>query len=124
MRTLQNSSSKVGAFYEDGVDNILYHYNSISKLCGLSEAEKGLTTPIILKDNAFQYFNSYSKHCHNFGDAVIFLRKRYDSSDKRSRILFEWQTMKLGSYFSQHPTMSEADAFLLLPQDYAFKEPV
>lgn len=42
----------------------------------------------------------------------MLLRKRYNSSDKRSRILTRWQTLRLSESFAKRPDESQAKVFL------------
>lgn len=61
---------------------------------------------LILKENADYYFNSASRKCRTYDEAKFLLRKRYNSSEKRSRILRGWQTLRLSHEFAGLPNES------------------
>lgn len=125
MKPLSDSSSKFGGFYDDDLEIIFDHNDSMDKMCGSWEAEKRLAIPIMIKDNSLQYFNSYGQHYRNFDGGALFLRTLYKSSEERSRILSELQTMRLGRLFSQHPEITFSDLNLVIKANFfVLKEPI
>lgn len=69
-------STNFRGLYEDDLDKKLDYYDSMSLLFGLSDTEKRLAIPFMLKSNALRFFDSHGKHFRKYEDVVLLLMKR------------------------------------------------
>lgn len=82
--------------WEEDLENVISVFNTLSTVCELSQEEKLKAVPIMLRDDVLNYYSSNYDRCDTFEDAIALLRSWYNS-DRRSRILAEWQDMRLST---------------------------
>lgn len=112
MGTFRDDNSKLGGLYNENLDITLYHYDKISKACGLTMPEKRLGMIFKLKGNVLNFFNSKGRMDKTYEDGALTLRRQYNSRDKRSRIMSRWQTMRLSEDMAKTPDRSQMEVFL------------
>lgn len=66
----------------------------------------------MLKGYAKHFFNVHGKHCQYYKDAVSLLGKRYNRSDKSSRILTRWKNLRISEEIEKRPGLSKMKVFL------------
>ena len=94
MRAFGTKKRFSGSWDED-LDDTISIFETLSNICELSDEEKLKAIPIMLMGDAMSYFSNKAKTYDTYEDAMITLRKWYNSDDKKARILTKWQTMSL-----------------------------
>lgn len=112
MRAFQDNESKYAGTYTEDLDRTLDTYDNMALGCGATMVENRLAMVFILKGNAASFFNAHGKRWKTYQQAALLLRRRFNSSDKRSRILITWQCLRLTEEFARNPNESQTQVFL------------
>lgn len=97
--------------YDEDLENIVELYTETAENCDATEDEKRKAMFTMLKGNARSLFARKGKHCLTFDDGVELLRTWFNSSDKESRLLAEWHSMKLTDAMRETPDAPEVQVF-------------
>ena len=100
-----------GGFDED-LNSILLIFESMSRMCRLTEEQKAEGFPTILEDDALQF---YLTHCdastHTYIEIVRKFRENYITAEQMNRVLTAWQTTRISKEMSENPDKSELEVF-------------
>lgn len=97
--------------YEEDLDGILETFETYATMCDLTDSEKRKSIPIMLSGNALSLFNKEAKACETFDEAATLLGSWYNSSEKQTRLLRDWQGMRLTSDMEKDPSASEITVY-------------
>lgn len=86
MRAFKNKSI-FGGNWDENLDNCIKIFNTMAEMCEVLDEEKLNAIPVILKNEALNYYANHIKGCRNFEEALILLRNWKNNDDKRPIIL-------------------------------------
>lgn len=97
--------------YDEELEGIISVFETLARMCDISEDEKLRSIPIMLSGEALNHFALNIKGDDDYKDALKMMRSWYNNEEKKSRVLAKWQSMKLSEAFAEDPTNSEAAIF-------------
>lgn len=106
-----DKDDKYGGKYEQDLERAIRRFRTLTKMCNIPDDEKLQAIPVMLKDDALDYFDDYQDNCADHEEAFEMLRKWYHSSEQRARILTEWQQLRLSEEMAKQPEESEVSVF-------------
>lgn len=65
--------------WDEGIDNFLGVYNTMTKMCEMTDEEKLKSLPIMLSGDALSYYSSHVDDCSNYEAGTDLLSKWYNS---------------------------------------------
>ena len=110
MKAYQNRQSYTGAWDEDFNGHVEL-YDTLSRLCGLSDAEKAESLPIMLRDDALSFYTRNYKVGDSYVGIITKMREWYTSEEQRNRLLHQWQGLRLTKAMQEAPEKSEIEVF-------------
>ena len=63
-----------GGNWDEDLDNCICVFETMAKMCEISEIEKVKSIPIMLKGDALNYYSGNIRGCSNFDDAMELMR--------------------------------------------------
>lgn len=109
-KTFSGQATFSGLYHED-LKAVHYIFDSIALMCDSTPDEKRKAMPIMLKGPALTLFTQKAGACETYDQAADLLREWYNSPDKQSRLLAEWQTQKLTDSMATAPNDAEVTVF-------------
>ena len=97
--------------WDEDLDTCISVFNTLSKMCGMTDEDKVKSIPVMLSGDALSYFASNINENDEFTRATKLLREWYNSDDKKARILTKWQTMTLSEAMADEPKSSDVSVF-------------
>lgn len=97
--------------YQENLEEVLDIYDELAEMCEVNPRQKRRAMAVILKGPARAYFARHGRTLETYEDAIDLLRRRYNNKEKQSRLLNEWQQMKLTKAMRDKPEQSEIDVF-------------
>lgn len=111
IRAFQDLPRYAGRF-QDNLEESIEAFETIADVCDVTtDAQKQKALPIMLKGPAFRQFSRNKNEIVSYDDGLTKLRKWYGSKEKQTRLLREWNLMKLTEAMSLEPEKSELDVF-------------
>lgn len=91
---------------EEALDNSIGVYETMAKMCQVTEEEKLQSLPIMLKGDALSYFFNNMQSCSTYTEVIQMLKQKYNIDEKRIQILTAWQSMTLTKAMKESPDQS------------------
>lgn len=111
IRAFQDLPRYAGRF-QDNLEESIEAFETIADVYDVNtDARKQKALPIMLKGPAFRQFWRNKNEIVSYEDGLAKLRKWYGSKEKQTRLLREWNMMKLTEAMSTEPGKSELDVF-------------
>lgn len=99
-----------GALDED-LQGSLELYETMCRVCRLSDDEKAQGMPVMLKDDALSFYMSVFKPGNTYENISQQLIDNYMSAEQQNRTLILWQSMRLSSSMRDERNKSELEVF-------------
>lgn len=97
--------------WSENLNNDLKVYDTLTAMCQLTPDEKRKGIPVMLTGNAFDFFAENADKCKTLDEAKQLLEGWYNNSDKKARVLMEWQKVSLSLELRKNPNKSEVEVF-------------
>ena len=110
MRAYTGREKFSGAFDED-LNSALELYETMSRMCYLTEEQKAKGFPVMLRDDALNYYLTTHNPEDTFAVTVDRFRNNYMTPEQKNRVLISWQTMRLSAQMRENPDSSELQVF-------------
>ena len=110
MRAYGNRDKFSGAFDED-LNSALELYETMSRMCRLSEKQKAEGFPIMLRADALNFYLTSTLPNDTFGVIVERFRQNYMTPEQKNRVLISWQSTRLSIEMRENPDKSELQVF-------------
>lgn len=100
-----------GGKWDEDLAGTISLYETLEKMCQLTQDEKFKSLPVMLSGDALTYFSDNAATCPSYEEALDVLRKWYNPDESQSRILTAWLSLKFSEELTKYPDLSEIDAF-------------
>lgn len=97
--------------WSDKFNNCLRTYDSLSAMGNLASDEKLHALPIMLTRHMFDYFPENSHKSSRYDEAKVLLRRCYNNSDKKARVLMEWRRLRISKEMKNGTNHAEVEVF-------------
>lgn len=97
-----------GGGWDDDLDNCLGLYETLLKMCSVTQEQMLAALPVVLTVDAMIYYSNTMQDCQTYADVIALLKRWYSSDGKKYRILTDWKGTELSKAMSAAPTQSEA----------------
>lgn len=96
--------SQFGGGCDEDLDNCIQVFETLAKMCSITTEQMVACRPVMLNEDAMNYYRSMMQRCQTYKEAIIQLRRWYRSDNKKSRILAAWKEMTLSKAISASPS--------------------
>ena len=110
MKAYQNKT-KFGGEWDDNLQGCLELYESLCKICHLTDEEKTQSIPFMLRHDAMKFYSENVTKNDSYAEVLEKLKDHYTSEEQKGRMLTTWQSMRLTTFIQQNENLSEMDAF-------------
>ncbi len=110
MKSYHGRKQFSGAFDED-LNSALELYDIMTRMCHLSDSEKAEAMPVMLKDDALNFYMTTTKPGDSFNTISQRFIDHYMTPEQRNRVLILWQSLRLSTEMRENPEKSELEVF-------------
>lgn len=102
---------KFAGRYEKDLDDVNEIFETDGQMCDLIISQKKNSIPVMLQGNALYLFNKEENKCDSFDDAESHLRNWYNFRGKQTRLLRDWQIMRLTDAMDRETNSSDISVY-------------
>lgn len=111
LKALNKMTTYSGNFTED-LEEVIQTFETLSDVCDVNiDSKRRKEIPIMLKGTELWKYSSNKYLYSTFQESVDALRSCFSSTEKKPRLLSEWNTMRLTEALAQRPDKTEIEVF-------------
>ncbi len=105
LRAFQGRNKFSGAFDED-LSSSSELYDTMARMCHLTDKEKAEGFPVMLKDDALSFYVTSRKHDDTYETVSPGFVDHDMTPEQRNKALILWQSNRLSKEMQEHPEQS------------------
>lgn len=103
---------KFSGNFTDDLEEVIEEFETVSDIFDVStDQEKLKEVPIMLKSTTFRKYSQKKKRFRLYEEGIDELRMWFSSTERQTRLLSEWNSMRLTDAMEQNPKKSEMETF-------------
>ena len=102
MKSYQNRTT-FGGEWSDNLHSSIQLFESLCKMCRLTEDEKLQSVPVMLRDRKMKFYSENFTELDTYEDINKMLEDRYTSKAQKGRMFTMWKNLRLSEFMKQNP---------------------